>query len=505
MPTPSPDRTSQPHVLAISWWRSRSRSTALSILLGSLLAIGSILGVLAQALGPAGPSPAQGHASVIAHGIAHSPDSVARWRVFTTSATAGGKATEFSTSSFIFAAGNPLLVSEPATGYRQRLAAGEGMFVNSGQTIAIEPFGAPEIYYVIEVGPGNASLPAPALFVSDGFKADGRDHDLSLVRDVLGENEKGDIAGGAMPTLILVLNGSLGVAARGEDAQVLPSGRIGIFEGELALAGQSAGTTYIAAHVGATIPFASTPVASPTVQATPVPVKTPTPAPTPTPATVATATAAPTKVAPPTPLGTPTPSPVSTADDDNDGLTNVEEAALGTDPKNPDTDDDGVSDGDEVDVYRSDPLNLDTDGDTLYDGGELVYGTGILDPDSDGDGLSDGDEVYIYLTSPTSSDSDGDGTPDGVEVRNGTDPLRAPSAEPTNAPPTTAPAAPVSTSAAAAPAGQGSVDSDGDGLTDAQETRFGTNPANGDSDGDGVNDSNEVAAGTNPLDPRSYP
>lgn len=44
------------------------------------------------------------------------------------------------------------------------------------------------------------------------------------------------------------------------------------------------------------------------------------------------------------------------------------------------------------------------------------------------------------------------------------------------------------------------VDSDGDGLTDADETGvYGTNPNVADSDGDGVLDGAEVAAGTNPL------
>lgn len=38
------------------------------------------------------------------------------------------------------------------------------------------------------------------------------------------------------------------------------------------------------------------------------------------------------------------------SDDDNDGLTDEEEAAIGTDPLNPDSDGDGISDGDEVDA-----------------------------------------------------------------------------------------------------------------------------------------------------------
>ncbi len=42
--------------------------------------------------------------------------------------------------------------------------------------------------------------------------------------------------------------------------------------------------------------------------------------------------------------------------------------------------------------------------------------------DTDGDGLSDWDELNIYHTSPYLEDTDGDGIPDGVEIKNGTDP-----------------------------------------------------------------------------------
>ncbi|NBQ65882.1 MAG: hypothetical protein EBT95_10250, partial [Verrucomicrobia bacterium] len=41
-------------------------------------------------------------------------------------------------------------------------------------------------------------------------------------------------------------------------------------------------------------------------------------------------------------------------------------------------------------------------------------------------------------------------------------------------------------------------DTDGDGLTDAQETALGTDPSLADTDGDGLSDSREVALGTNP-------
>lgn len=48
-------------------------------------------------------------------------------------------------------------------------------------------------------------------------------------------------------------------------------------------------------------------------------------------------------------------------------------------------------------------------------------------------------------------------------------------------------------------------DTDGDGLTDAEEEFYGTDPNNADTDGDGYSDYNEIHSGTNPLDPKSYP
>ncbi len=49
----------------------------------------------------------------------------------------------------------------------------------------------------------------------------------------------------------------------------------------------------------------------------------------------------------------------------------------------------------------------------------------------------------------------------------------------------------------------GEDDLDSDGLTNAQEVRYGTNPAIKDTDRDGIHDGKELAAGTDPLDPES--
>jgi outer membrane protein OmpA-like peptidoglycan-associated protein len=159
-------------------------------------------------------------------------------------------------------------------------------------------------------------------------------------------------------------------------------------------------------------------------------------------------------------------------DDDKDGLTNGEEAKIGTDPDNPDTDGDGLTDGEEVKTYRTDPLKADTDGDGLKDGEEVKnYKTDPLKADTDGDGLNDGDEVLKYHTDPLNPDTDGDGLNDGDEVlKYKTDPLLK--------------------------------DTDGDGLTDGDEVlKYKTNPLNRDTDGGTVDDGTEVRRGTDPLNP----
>lgn len=114
------------------------------------------------------------------------------------------------------------------------------------------------------------------------------------------------------------------------------------------------------------------------------------------------------------------------ADDDGDGLTNAQEAILGTDKDNPDTDGDGLSDGAEVNIHNSNPLLVDSDGDGLSDGDEVnVYGSNPTLVDTDGDGLTDGAEVNTYLTNPVEIDTDGDGFDDGVEVQLRSNPLSA--------------------------------------------------------------------------------
>jgi hypothetical protein len=81
-------------------------------------------------------------------------------------------------------------------------------------------------------------------------------------------------------------------------------------------------------------------------------------------------------------------------DTDGDGISDLDETTLGTNPNSSDSDGDGLSDGDEF-VRGTNPLNPDTDSDGLLDGEEITRGTNPLNPDTDGDGVSDGLEVLL--------------------------------------------------------------------------------------------------------------
>ena len=167
-------------------------------------------------------------------------------------------------------------------------------------------------------------------------------------------------------------------------------------------------------------------------------------------------------------------------DTDGDALRDGEEVDLGTDPNNPDTDGDGLGDGAEVFTHGTDPANPDTDGDELNDGSEIYFGTDPNNPDTDGDGLSDGVEVDMYWTDPMKTDTDGDGLSDWGEVNT----------YKTNAT---------------------NSDTDSDGLVDGEEVKYGADPLNADTDGDGLYDGleprwNEDSDGDrliNALDPDS--
>ncbi len=80
-------------------------------------------------------------------------------------------------------------------------------------------------------------------------------------------------------------------------------------------------------------------------------------------------------------------------DFDSDGLNLEQEFMYDTNPFSGDTDDDGLSDYDEINRYETNPLKWDTDEDGMGDGTEIKSGLNPLDRDSDGNGVHDGEET----------------------------------------------------------------------------------------------------------------
>lgn len=121
-------------------------------------------------------------------------------------------------------------------------------------------------------------------------------------------------------------------------------------------------------------------------------------------------------------------------DSDSDELPDIFELEIGTDVNNPDSDEDGLTDYQEVYLTGTDPTVYDSvtegvsdsDADSDNDGLSNIYEIEIdTDPqnnDTDNDGLSDYDELYSYGTDPLNPDSDGDSLKDSDELHIGLDP-----------------------------------------------------------------------------------
>ena len=95
------------------------------------------------------------------------------------------------------------------------------------------------------------------------------------------------------------------------------------------------------------------------------------------------------------------------ADSDGNGLQDWMEAILA---RGADSDEDGITDADELFIYGTDLLDADTDNDGLSDSEESFYGSDPLNADSDGDGILDGVEAKETLTDVLSAEFDGSST-----------------------------------------------------------------------------------------------
>jgi hypothetical protein len=353
------------------------------------------------------------------------------WRVREVGLSATG-APESTSTSFTLQRTGAAIIRNELTSRRTRLEAGEAHFMPSGDPYLRYAVGSdPSIIWVIELLPPEAAAPGAAttgtvLFTSDAINDYPRGtFDVELQRGILLPGEVSELPPHTGPALMMVTSGRLQATADGGQPAPISAGSGRLVTGALTLRnGDTQPAAFVVAALGEPVDGAEQPAAAQAVP-TPVPGQ---PVPT---VLLPPVDAAPTAVAPtaepvlvePTPVPA---APVSESGDiDGDGLSDVDEAAYGSDPLNRDYDADGLLDGEEVYVYGTDPLNNDTDGDGLLDGEEInQFGTSSVSTDADGDGLVDDDEIFVYGTAPDVFDTDGDGTGDGEEVFTfGTNPL----------------------------------------------------------------------------------
>lgn len=166
-------------------------------------------------------------------------------------------------------------------------------------------------------------------------------------------------------------------------------------------------------------------------------------------------------------------------DDDNDGLSDVNEVALGSNPNNPDTDNDGVSDGSDncLMVQNVDQIDSDADGQG-----------NACDQDDDNDGILDASDKCSLVSSTDQTDTNEDGVGDVCTNDDDNDGIL----DMVDNCRTVANASQVDTDHD----GLGDAcdpDDDNDGLSDVEETTPGvdnliTDPLSADTDGDGISD-----------------
>lgn len=201
------------------------------------------------------------------------------------------------------------------------------------------------------------------------------------------------------------------------------------------------------------------------------------------------------------------------ADFDADSLSNIQEWSIGTDPRNPDIDGDNLTDP--VDPHPYDYYNGVTPTLQVLSGDGQSALVGTINPTPfdvavwDGSGtepLEDAPVSFAIASGNGRLTATGDGqSPDVMALETRTDPdgttqawYRQPGvAGVTGEVQVTAGSAQVSISSTSLP--PSNEDSDGDGLTNAQEYSLGTNPSLFDTDGDGIGDGAEVSTGLNPL------
>jgi hypothetical protein len=234
---------------------------------GSLLVAMLVLGLLLVGPGGAlallqaaqdGPSPAQGHAEVIAHGVSGMPADQIAWRVVTDDAQNLETAEPLSRPlGFALADQDAIVVNDVTLGIQTRVAPGEASFTldNATQQRASLNDSTVSYYGIALVSADQASQAEQdqLVFGGDAFAAPSGGHDIDLVRDVLANDEQTTIADSGFPVLVLVTAGSVSIQSGGEPA-TLQAGEAAQLSGSLQFTGVGDESVFVVAVIGPEVP-----------------------------------------------------------------------------------------------------------------------------------------------------------------------------------------------------------------------------------------------------------
>jgi quercetin dioxygenase-like cupin family protein len=252
--------------------RLKDRHALLGVLAAVLVAVvtvGSALGAVAAArqADPAGPSPAQDGAQVVAQGVGEMPADQVAWRV--TQATAAGTSAEpiQNALGFILADGDGLLLNNVDSGEQERLATGEATFTAAGSRHELVALDGEVSLYRLELTPAD-DVSADDLVVAGGsFSAPAGNRDIDLVRATLEEDGESELSLGSdeAPAFLFVTDGAVDVIeSNAADATGVAAGEAFYIGGDVTVrATDPDGATFVVAVIGAEVP-AYEPPAPPT-------------------------------------------------------------------------------------------------------------------------------------------------------------------------------------------------------------------------------------------------
>lgn len=541
------------------------RSVIVAVVFAALLigGPGGVARVFAQA--DDGTSPAAGAATVAAQGIGTLPQGEIAWRITRASAPAAESAARALPGFILSDQGALLVSDTSSRAQSRLAPGEAAFVPDGGEIQEAVLGEAPSVYYRIDLAsPDEVSNPGAdeMIFVGRPFASPGGNRDLDLVRQTLAANEQEALALSerAAPTLLLVTAGAVGLVPAGnESAEPVPlaAGQAAALGGDVTVTASEEGATIVTAVIGAAIPAelaqraapeADTSFSTLTIRAFDCPAgysanKYAADCTTPLPDIAFSLVGAETgaslsgSTGPdgqaefagldadtysvtgsiPSEFGTQVVSCVGVTAEptqgempgaiipitaganltctwfaipnevEGNGTISVSAFLCPAPPTDPAAECTAI---DTPNVSLEGPVALSAT-DAAATDGALVWG--------DPDGLPAGDYTIVTrgLTAPEgfgvsevrgSAGQSGDGwaiTLDEANPDAAVQVILSPMAAPA---PTEAPR-------------QADVDSDGDGLTDAQETQLGTDPANPDTDGDGVSDSVEIVSETDPLTP----